>query len=60
MTFRENESRLRRGEAAQNFAVLRRMALNLLKRETTLNKSVKQRRMKAGWDEVYLAKVLFT
>lgn len=59
MTFREDESRLRRGEAAQNFAVLRRMALNLLKRETTLNKSVKQRRMKAGWDEVYLAKVLF-
>ena len=56
MTFREDESRLRRGEAAQNFAVLRRMALNLLKRETTLNKSVKQRRMKAGWDEVYLAK----
>lgn len=59
MTFREDESRIRRGEAPQNFAVLRRMALNLLKRETTLNRSVKQRRMKAGWDEAYLGKVLF-
>jgi predicted transposase YbfD/YdcC len=59
MTFREDESRIRRGEAPQNFAVLRRMALNLLKRETTLQKSVKQRRMKAGWDEDYLSKVLF-
>ena len=36
------------------------MALNLLKRETTLNKGVKQKRLKAGWDEAYLAKVLFT
>ena len=59
MTFREDESRIRRGEAPQNFAVLRRMAMNLLKRETTLNRSVKQRRMKAGWDEAYLGKVLF-
>lgn len=57
--FREDESRIRRGEAPQNFAVLRRMALNLLKRETTLNRSVKQRRLKAGWDEAYLGKVLF-
>lgn len=60
MTFREDESRIRRGEAPQNFAVLRRMALNLLKRETTMKKGVKQKRLKAGWDEDYLAKVLFT
>ena len=60
LTFREDESRIRRGEAPQNFAVLRRMALNLLKRETTMKKGVKQKRLKAGWDENYLAKVLFT
>lgn len=60
MTFREDESRIRRGEAPQNFAVLRRMALNLLKRETTLKKGIKQKRLKAGWDDAYLAKVLFT
>ena len=60
MTFREDESRIRRREAPQNFAVLRRMALNLLKRETTMKKGVKQKRLKAGWDEDALAKVLFT
>ena len=60
MAFREDESRIRRGEAPQNFGVLRRMALNLLKRETTMKKGVKQKRLKAGWDEDYLAKVLFT
>ena len=60
VSFREDESRIRRGEAAQNFAILRRMALNLLKRETSLKKGVKQKRLKAGWDEAYLAKVLFT
>lgn len=59
MTFREDESRIRRGEAAHNFALLRRMALNLLKREPSLKKGVKQKRLKAGWDEAYLTKVLF-
>jgi predicted transposase YbfD/YdcC len=60
VSFREDESRIRRGEAPENFAVLRRMALNLLKRETTMKKGVKQKRLKAGWDEAYLDKVLFT
>jgi predicted transposase YbfD/YdcC len=59
MTFREDESRLRRGEAAHNFSLLRRLALNLLKRETSMKKGIKQKRLKAGWDEAYLAKVLF-
>jgi hypothetical protein len=59
MSFREDGSRLRRGEAAHYFALLRRLALNLLKRETSLKKGIKQKRLKAGWDEAYLAKVLF-
>lgn len=36
------------------------MALDLLKRGTTLEKGVKQKRLKAGWDEDYPAKVVFT
>lgn len=56
--FREDDSRVRSGNAAQNFAVLRHIALNLLKQEKTAKCGVKARRKKAGWDEKYLLKVL--
>ena len=56
---REDESRIRKDNAPENFAVLRHIALNLLKRETSLKKSIKAKRLKAGWDNNYLAKVLY-
>ncbi|MCJ7617570.1 MAG: transposase [Desulfobacterales bacterium] len=59
ISFREEESRIRKYNAIENFAVLRHMALNLLKRETSLKKSIKAKRLKAGWDNNYLAKVLY-
>lgn len=60
VTFREDESRIRRGAAPENLATLRHMALNMLRQEKTLKKrSVKQRRLRAGWDNGYLDKVLF-
>jgi predicted transposase YbfD/YdcC len=58
VSFREDESRIRKDNAPQNFAVLRHMALNLLKTETSLKKSVKSKQLRAGWDNDYLAKVL--
>ena len=58
VSFREDDSRIRKGNAPQNFAVLRHMALNLLKKETSLKKSVKSKQLRAGWDNDYLAKVL--
>ena len=58
VSFREDESRIRKDNAPQNFAVLRHMALNLLKRETSLKKSIKSKQLRAGWDNDYLAKVL--
>ncbi len=40
------------------FATLNKIALNLLKNEKTLKLGVKSRRLKAGWDNKYLLKVL--
>ncbi len=58
--FREDDSRVRSGNAAENFAVLRHIALNLLEQEKAAKCGVKARRKKAGWDEKYLLKILFT
>lgn len=58
VAFREDDCRVRKGNAPQNFAVLRHIALNLLKQETSAKGGIKARRLKAGWDENYLLKVL--
>jgi predicted transposase YbfD/YdcC len=58
VTFREDECRVRQGHAAQNLALIRHLALNLLKNEKTAKVGLKIKRSKAGWDQRYLAKVL--
>jgi predicted transposase YbfD/YdcC len=58
ISFREDESRVRQGNATENLAIMRHLCLNLLKRETTANCGIKAKRLKAGWDMNYLFKVL--
>ncbi len=58
IAFREDESRVRKGDAAENLSVLRRMTLNMLKHETTSKGGIAAKRKRAGWDTEYLLKVL--
>lgn len=58
LAFREDESRLRKGHGAENFAILRRIALNLLKQEKSVKLGIKNKRLKAAWDHDYLFKLL--
>jgi predicted transposase YbfD/YdcC len=58
MRFREDESRVRTDHAPENLSTLRRLALNLIRHEKTAKLGVKNKRLKAGWDDNYLCKVL--
>lgn len=55
--FAEDQCRVRLGDGAQNLALLRKVALSLLKRDDT-KLGMKAKRRKAGWDEQYLLHVL--
>lgn len=58
LTFHEDQIRIRAGYAAENFAVLRHIALNLLQQQQTKRRSVKGKRKRAGWDTAFLLQIL--
>lgn len=58
VAFSEDASRKRVGNAAQNFSILSKIALNLLKNETSERQGIKGKRLKAAYDQNYLIKVL--
>jgi predicted transposase YbfD/YdcC len=58
MAFDEDRSRIRRGNAPDNFALLRKIALNLLKLEKTCKRGLEAKRKRAAWDQGYLLRVL--
>lgn len=58
VSMNEDKSRIRKGHAPENFALLRKIALNLLKSEKTLKASLRAKRKAGGWDHDYLLKLL--
>lgn len=57
VAFNEDSSRKRIGTAAQNYSVLNRIALNLLKKDDT-KIGIKGKRLKAGWNNDFILELL--
>jgi predicted transposase YbfD/YdcC len=58
VTFREDASRVRERTAARNLALLRKIALNLARADTSLKASLKGKRKYAGWDDGFMATLI--
>ena len=58
VTFNEDRSRIKKENAPEDFGLLRRLALCLLKKESTSKRSIKGKRLRASWDEGYLRRAL--
>ena len=58
MAFDEDRCRIRRRNAPDNFALLRKIAVNLLKAEKSLKRGIEGKRKVAGWNPDYLVTVL--
>ena len=58
VSFREDQSRIRKGHGAQNYSRLSRIALNLLKQDKGLKAGIKAKRLNAGWDHNYLLRLI--
>jgi predicted transposase YbfD/YdcC len=58
VAFREDESRVRAGNAAANFSAIRQLALGLLRKRTEQNGGIKARRLVAGWNNDFLLRVI--
>lgn len=59
VAFRADECRVRLGHGPENFAVVRHSALNLLRQDTRTKLGIHNKRLKAGWDDAYLATLVF-
>ena len=58
VVFREDASRVRERNAARNLALLRKIALNLARADSTLKASLKGKRKYAGWDDAFMATLI--
>lgn len=58
ISFNEDQNRIRKGNGAENYSRLCRIALNLLKRDNSLKAGIKTKRLNAGWDNDYLLRLI--
>jgi len=58
IAFGEDQARMREGNSAENFSILRRITLNLLRQDKTAKAGVKNRRLLAGWNAEYRERIL--
>lgn len=58
VTFGEDQSKIRAGHGAENFSLMRKAALNLLKVDTSVKVGIENKRKLAGWNPDYLLKIL--
>jgi predicted transposase YbfD/YdcC len=58
VAYGEDQSRMREGNAAENFSILRRITLNLIRLDKTRKTGIKNCRLKAGWNNAYMEKLL--
>ena len=58
VVFNEDKARNRKDHSAANMAIIRHMALNLVKGDKSSKTSIRGRRLKAGWDDNYLLKII--
>ena len=58
MAYGEDQTRMREGNAAENVSVLRRITLNLIRLDKTRKTGVKNCRLKAGWDNAHMEKLI--
>ncbi|MCB9134246.1 MAG: ISAs1 family transposase [Anaerolineales bacterium] len=58
VAFQEDASRVRKGYSPENLAILRHMALNMLRKEKTAHGGIQAKRLQAAWDHNYLLTIL--
>jgi predicted transposase YbfD/YdcC len=58
VTFAEDRSRVRKDHSPLNLSMIRRLALSILQRDTSVKDNLRGKRLRAGWDEEVLLKIL--
>ena len=58
VSFREDDSHVRDRTAARNFALVRKIALNLVARDRSSRTSRRGRRKQAGWNDAYMLQII--